>query len=194
MSVVESTHASSPPHGLDQHESGLPFQIHFFGLYVFFAVAVMLFAGFTSAYIIRMASRDAIRIHLPGVLWISTVVLVISSLFLEWSYRTKHERTQNFTLILATVFGTGFLIVQYAGWKVLLSQGVDIVTTPHASFFYILTAIHGAHVVSGLVVLGVLLVRRIRKKLNKLHFGLGRTYWHFLALLWIYLFALLHLI
>jgi cytochrome c oxidase subunit 3 len=92
----------------------------------------------------------------------------------------------------------GFLAAQLLAWRQLVSQGVYVASHPHSSFFYLLTATHGVHLLGGLLALGYLLVRT-RKPVSDERFqprrlaaaGAAAIYWHFMDVLWIYLFVLL---
>jgi len=172
------------------------------GIWVAIASIVMLFTALASAYIVRMASsNDWVPLRMPKVLWLSTAVILISSVTIEISKRSlKQQRDSQYGiwLMLTTVLGIVFVGSQYAAWKNLAAQGVYMATNPHSSFFYLFTAVHGLHVLGGLIVLAYLLVRT-RAKRGNLEGELRRVgaaeaaavYWHFLDGLWICLFLLL---
>jgi len=166
------------------------------------ASIVMLFTALTSAYIVRMASsNDWTPLVMPKVLWLSTAVILISSVTIEISKRSlKHQRDSQYGLwlTLTAVLGVVFVGSQYAAWRNLARQGVYMATNPHSSFFYLFTAVHGLHVLGGLLALTYLLLRT-RKKRDSVEGELKRVgaaeaatvYWHFLDGLWICLFLLL---
>jgi cytochrome c oxidase subunit 3 len=156
----------------------------------------MLFIGFTSAYILRRASLDWPPLSAPDVLWANTGLLVLSSVTLEvarrrlrgWDFPAAHG------FMAATTFlGLLFLGGQFLGWRELQLRGVFLSSNPHSSFFYLLTGVHGLHLVGGLI-WGLVAVTRLRR----LGFTPGEdglrlfaTYWHFLGALWLYLLFLL---
>ncbi|HXT64256.1 MAG TPA: cytochrome c oxidase subunit 3 [Pyrinomonadaceae bacterium] len=171
-------------------------------IWVAIASIVMLFTALTSAYIVRMASADDwTPLRMPKVLWLSTAVILISSVTIEISKRSlKQQRNSRYGLwlTLTAVLGVVFVGSQYAAWRNLAGQGVYMATNPHSSFFYLFTAVHGLHVLGGLLALAYLLVRT-RKKRDSVAGELRRVgaaeaasvYWHFLDGLWICLFLLL---
>ena len=172
------------------------------GIWVAIASIVMLFTALTSAYIVRMASaNDWTPLVMPKVLWLSTAVILLSSVTIEISKRSlKQQRDSQYGLwlTLTAVLGVVFVGSQYAAWRNFARQGVYMATNPHSSFFYLFTAVHGLHVLGGLLALAYLLLRT-RKKRETVEGELRRVgaaeaatvYWHFLDGLWICLFLLL---
>jgi cytochrome c oxidase subunit 3 len=156
----------------------------------------MLFIGFTSAYILRRASADWRPLEAPGVLWVNTAVLVLSSLTLERARRRLRgwDLSGAQTGMAATVFlGLAFLAGQVLGWRALQARGVFLATSPHSAFFYLLTGVHGAHLLGGLLwgLVTIARLRRMRLLPGEDGLGLFATYWHFLGALWLYLLLLL---
>lgn len=172
------------------------------GMWVAVAGVVMLFTALTSAYIVRAASSNDWRpIGMPGVLWLSTLVIVISSLTLESARRSLKEKRDGVYgrwVLITTVLGVAFLVSQLAAWRQLVRQGVYLSTNPHSSFFYLLTAAHGVHLLGGILALGFLLLRT-RQRRDSVSAESRRVgavdavsiYWHFMDGLWVYLFLLL---
>ncbi|PYS44767.1 MAG: hypothetical protein DMF71_02350 [Acidobacteria bacterium] len=163
---------------------------------------VMLFTALASAYIVRSASgNDWQPIVMPKVLWLSTAVILISSVTMEISRRAlkqQHNSRYGLWLTLTVVLGLGFVATQLIAWRQLWRQGVYMASNPHSSFFYLFTAAHGVHLLGGLVALSCLLLRT-RKQRDTVEGELRRVgaadaasiYWHFLDGLWISLFLLL---
>src|SRR5437016_9280988 len=163
---------------------------------------VMLFTALASAYIVRSASgNDWQPIVMPKVLWLSTAVIVISSVTMEISRRSlKQDKNSSYSswLMVTVVLGLGFVASQLVAWRQLWRQGVYMASNPHSSFFYLFTAAHGVHLLGGLLALSYLLLRT-RKKRNSIEGELRRVgavdaatiYWHFMDGLWICLFLLL---
>jgi len=174
------------------------------GMLVALASVVMLFTGLSSAYIVRAASApDWLALPMPRFLWVSTIVLLVSSATLESARRSlKHDanRTYRRWLSMTAILGATFLITQLVVWRQLVRQGIYVASNPHSSFFYLLTAVHGLHLAGGLLALTYLLVRHRaipaenRAKAKRLATTDAATiYWHFMDALWIYLFLLLFL-
>ena len=163
---------------------------------------VMLFTALASAYIVRSASgNDWQPIVMPKVLWLSTAVIVISSVTMEISRRSlKQDMNSSYSswLMVTVVLGLGFVASQLVAWRQLWRQGVYMASNPHSSFFYLFTAAHGVHLLGGLLALSYLLLRT-RKKRDTIEGELRRIgaadaasiYWHFMDGLWITLFLLL---
>ena len=167
-----------------------------FGLWAFLGTVSMLFIGFTSAYMIRRASYDWRPLTPPWILWWNTAALLGSSLTLEAARKRLREWDLRalFPWVAATgVLGVLFLGGQLAAWRTLAAQGVFLASNPHSSFFYVLTGVHGFHLLGGLAWFAVVLVQVSRLGLTPGEDGLRlfATYWHFLAGLWVYLLFLL---
>ena len=169
------------------------------GLWIFLATVTMLFAAFTSAYLVRSAGSDWQTIPMPFILWVNTAVLAWSSISLEVSrsaLKSGSLKAARNWFLVTTGLGLVFLVGQLVAWRDLMARGFYVPTNPHSSFFYILTGLHGLHLISGVVLL-LYASRRLgtpaksagRRDLT----GLCATYWHFLGLLWIFVFILLSL-
>jgi cytochrome c oxidase subunit III len=161
---------------------------------------IMIFAGLTSAYIVRQAEGNWVRFELPGQFYISTAIILLSSVSLNAALvnikKGKRDKTTLF-LALTLLLGFGFVITQYSGWDALVKQGIYFVGNPSGSFLYVLTGLHVLHLLAGLIALMVTLVRSKAGKYtvsNYLGIELCAIYWHFLGGLWVYLFFFLLLI
>lgn len=172
------------------------------GMWMFVATVTMLFAAFSSAYIVRGAGTDWRPVTLPGILWLNTAVILVSSAVLEVSrreIRAARWASARLWVRLTLLLGVTFLVGQYAAWRVLVNAGVYVPTTPHASFFYMLTGVHGVHLIAGLALLFTtarLTARAIggdtaAERAAQRVADLGGIFWHFLAGLWVYLLLLL---
>jgi cytochrome c oxidase subunit 3 len=157
----------------------------------------ILFAAFTSTFLARRGEADWRTGPLPSVLWLSTAVLLASSLAIEWARRRgrRGQMDQVWTgLVLTAGLGVAFLGTQLLAWRQLVSMGVYLTTNPHSAFFYLLTAMHGLHLAGGLAALGYAVVRT-RKETSAARVlavvNPAATYWHFLDGLWLYLFMIL---
>jgi len=179
---------------------------------------IMVFVGLTSAYIVRqgattidpdtgIASADWRPITLPvGTLALNTLLLVGSSVALELARRSLKRQYAVAAavgeaqaqapmpwLAVSVLLGVGFLMGQFLVWGQLRARGVYLPTNPSSSFFYLLTALHGVHLLGGMVALGYAqatawLHRSLARRL--LVVDVTSIYWHFMALLWLYIFAL----
>jgi len=158
----------------------------------------------SSAYIVRAGSSDDwYRFGMPRLLWLSTGLILISSGTLEAARRKlkasligAHKQWLGVTVLL----GLGFLASQWFAWKQLAKQGIYLASNPHSSFFYLLTALHAAHLLGGLLALTYLFIRSGRlvganaiKPRQQAAADAVAIYWHFMDALWIYLFLLLFL-
>ncbi len=162
---------------------------------------LMLFVALTSAYIVRSASAEDWRpVAMPKVLWLSTALILLSSITIEAARRSLKLAGQAYGrwLLGTLALGAAFVVSQLVAWRQLVRQGVYLASNPYSSFFYLFTAAHGVHLLGGLGALIYLLVRTTRKR-NTLEGELRRVgaadaasiYWHFLDALWLGLFFLL---
>ena len=161
----------------------------------------MLFAGLASAYIVLRGSPDWQNVALPRpLLWINTLILFASSVTLEISRRAMRRNLQRDVLLwltLSLVLGFGFLVGQLVVWRQLVHAGVYLPTTLHSQFFYVLTSIHGVHLIGGLVALGYVYRKALAGMLSPANhepLKLGALYWHFMDAVWIFLLLLLILV
>jgi cytochrome c oxidase subunit III len=159
---------------------------------------VMLFAGLTSSLVVRKGiSDDWISIQIPKILWLNTLVLLSSSAALEIARRALRRRNHasfRVWLWLTAALGTLFLLGQIIAWRELAAQGAFLSSNPSSSFFYVLTASHGAHLIGGMTALIYLTIRVFRNQFGARRRSALRAtavYWHFMDGLWIYLIALL---
>ncbi|MGE3178380.1 MAG: cytochrome c oxidase subunit 3 [Vicinamibacterales bacterium] len=169
-------------------------------LWIFLATVAMLFFAFASAYLVRRTGSDWSRIELPSVLWLNTVVLVLSSVALEAGHALGARRQWTMAsaaLGISVALGLGFLYGQYQAWHELMAAGVFLPASPHSSFFYVMTGAHGVHVVAAVAVLlwasahtwmglGARDGRRWTAVL-----GFARTFWHFLLGVWAFVMVVL---
>ena len=177
------------------------------GMWVALAGITMLFTALTSAYIVRAGwandrlPRDWRPLIIPNLLWLSTALIVVSSVTFEIARRGLKRGAESVysRWLLVTVFlGLGFLTSQCVVWRQLVHQGVYMSSNPHVSFFYLLTAAHGVHLLGGIFGLDYLLLRTWRKRQSEFEEKKRQAladsvslYWHFMDGLWVYLFLLL---
>jgi cytochrome c oxidase subunit 3 len=168
------------------------------GLFVYFAVAVVMFSLMTATYVMRMGlhsvmnhggGSDWVSMPDPPLLWINSAILVVSSIAWEAARRAARSGVQDRAMQASTVgaiLGLAFLCGQLLLWRQYQASGYYLSANPAYAFFYLLTALHGCHIVGGLVAAGRALGAR-----NFRNIGLCAIYWHFLLLIWVLLAALL---
>jgi cytochrome c oxidase subunit 3 len=178
-------------------DGALPLPTVKVGLGVFLAVATSLFALLISAYHMRMAGEDWTRLALPRVLWLNTAVLILASVAMQWT-RVAARRGQldhvKSGLIAAGVLSFSFLAGQLWAWQQLNAAGYFAAANPANAFFYLLTALHGLHLLGGLWVWGrttAKVLRGVEVGKVRLSVELCTVYWHYLLLVWLVLFAVL---
>ncbi len=168
-----------------------------FAMWLFLVSIGMLFAAFSSAYIVRQAEGNWVDFALPTMFYYTTAIIVVSSIFIQWAYfAAKNNQLEKVKLLIGitTVLGISFLVGQVIGWKQMTESSIYLVGNPSGSFVYILTGLHGAHLIGGIVFLLIILIAAFRMKINSknlLGIELCVTYWHFLGGLWIYLLVFL---
>lgn len=166
------------------------------GLGIFLAVVGALFTLLISAYLGRMGGADWWGIPIPGLLWVNTAALAASSLALQWAKtETRPDHRDRLNAALVTAFATAVFFVagQFLAWRQLISAGYILADNPSNSFFYMITGLHGLHIVGGLFVLGRTAIRARSEPLSarmRLSVELCAIYWHFMLVVWLVLFAL----
>lgn len=149
-------------------------------LVAFLGTVVMLFAGFTSALLIRRTGADWARLELPPLAYGNTLVLLAASVTIELARRTRARRWTQLTLALGLLFLGG----QVALWSALSHAGAFVTASPQGAFLFLLSLVHGLHLLGGLGALAWLLARGSAPRL-------AAVYWHFLGLVWLYVLVLL---
>ena len=170
-----------------------------FALWLFMVTVVMLFAAWTSAYIVRQAEGNWLDYDLPEIFWLTSGIVVLSSITLQWAYFSAKK--DNFVqlrlgMVLTVILGITFLIGQWYSWIALVDRDVFFVGNPAGSFLYVLTGMHGLHLISGLIFLIIVLISSFQFKVHSkamVPMEMLTTYWHFLGGLWLYLFLFLQL-
>ncbi len=167
------------------------------GLGVFLAVAGSLFALFISAYSMRMNMADWRALPVPRLLWFNTGVLVLSSVALQWAHVAARRNDMEGVIVGLCAGGASaitFLVGQLLAWQQLSVAGYFVASNPANSFFYMITAAHGLHLMGGLVALGRTTAKVWRgAEMTKVRLSveLCAIYWHFLLLVWLILLGLL---
>ena len=173
---------------------------HKFTLWVGIGSIIMMFAGFTSAYIVKRNLANWITFDLPVIFWYSTAVIILSSLammisrnFFKQGEMAKYRRWLTVTMFL----GILFVVMQTIGFITLWENGITLTRNVSFSFLYIIVGLHALHVIAGVIALMVSLIKAFsvrRKTYSTVPIDLMSTYWHFVDFLWIYLLIFLVLI
>ena len=174
-----------------------------FSLWLLLLGILMLFSGLTSAYIVRKGDGNWFDFTIPTVFMYSTIVILISSVTMLYAYRSaKNDEISGVKigLGLTILLGITFIVTQYWGWVVMAGDGLHFVNPKEgdrvsASFLIAIAAIHLAHILAGIIYLIVMLVKTFKlqvHKKNTLQLSMCNTYWHFIGLLWVYLYLFLY--
>jgi cytochrome c oxidase subunit 3 len=173
---------------------------HKFTLWVGIGSIVMMFAGLTSAYIVKRNQANWTTFELPVEFWYSTAAIILSSLTLHLASKAFNERQMSRYRTLATVtlvLGAIFLVLQVVGFTHLWNNGFTLQANVSFSFLYVIVGLHGLHVLGGVIALIVLSLKAYSKKVrnySRIPLELVSTYWHFVDLLWLYLLIFLLMI
>jgi len=173
---------------------------HKFTLWVGIGSLLMMFAGLTSAYIVKRNQANWQSFELPQFFWYSTVAIVLSSAALFWAEKTFKQRAmmKYRTLVMVTILlGVLFIVFQMLGFQQLWNKGITLQASVSYSFLYVIISLHAAHVVGGLIALLILFAKAFSTKTriyNIVPLELVSTYWHFVDILWLYLLIFLIMI
>jgi cytochrome c oxidase subunit 3 len=168
-----------------------------FILWLFIVSIVMIFAALTSAYIVRQADGNWLEYELPQMFYVSTALIFVSSLTMHWALLSAKKNNffnLKLGLTLTLILGLLFLYTQVQAWGQLVDMNVYFVGNPSGSFVYVLSGVHGFHIISGVIFLIIVLISSFRDKVHSKKMDaieMSATYWHFLDGLWIYLFVFL---
>lgn len=173
---------------------------HKFTLWVALASIVMMFAGFTSAYIIKRNQVNWVTFDLPNVFWYSTLVIVLSSVTLwlaQNAFKKREMLNYRRLVVVTTVLGVLFIVLQFIGFNELWQNGMTLTANVSFSFLYIIIGLHGLHVLGGIIALLVMFAKAFSAKVRSYDIvpvEVVSTYWHFVDFLWLYLLIFLILI
>jgi cytochrome c oxidase subunit 3 len=173
---------------------------HKFTLWIAIGSIVMMFAGLTSAYIVKRNQAGWVSFEIPTLFWVSTGVILASSATIHLALKSFRERMMKKYrgLMVATmVLGVLFMVVQFFGFQAFWNQGMTLQANVAYSFLYVIVGLHALHVLGGVLALVVMSLKAYSKKernYSAVPVELISTYWHFVDLLWIYLLAFLWMI
>jgi cytochrome c oxidase subunit 3 len=168
---------------------------HKFTLWVAIGSITMMFAGFTSAYIVKSNQAGWQPVQMPNIFFLSTVLILLSSGTIYLAYRaTKNRETGKYKnlVLVTTLLGLSFVATQFLGFNELWNQNITFKESVAGSFFYIIAGVHALHVVGGVIALLVIFARAFSTKTkyySSTPVEVAGIYWHFVDILWIYLFV-----
>lgn len=154
---------------------------------------IMMFAGLTSAYIVKRDQPGWTSFSVPRAFWYSTGAILLSSLTIQMALRSFKEREmlRYRNLITATaILGVLFVILQWVGFKQIWNSGITFKGSGGGQFLYVIAGLHAVHVLAGIFALIGMFIKAYASKVrsyNSVPVELMSTYWHFVDLLWIYL-------
>ena len=166
---------------------------HKFALWVAIASIIMMFAGLTSAYIVKSGQAGWVGIKTPTIFWYSTAVLLTSSITIQWalrSFKQKAMRQFRILFLVTLVLGIAFVCLQWTGFKYLWNHGVKFEGAGAGQFLYVIFGLHALHVLGGLIALTIIAGKQYfgkTRSYNATPIEVMSTYWHFVDILWLYL-------
>jgi len=173
---------------------------HKFTMWIAIGSIIMMFAGFTSAYIVKRQQPGWTNFEIPKAFWYSTAMILLSSLSMQAAVKAFKEREMGKyrNLISVTmVLGLAFITLQILGFQQIWKSGVTFSGSGAGQFLYVIAGLHILHVLGGVITLLVMFFKAFRSKVksyNAVPVEVASTYWHFVDLLWIYLFIFFLLI
>lgn len=172
---------------------------HKFTMWMAIASIIMIFAGLTSAYIVKSNQANWKPVVVPQIFWLSTLAILVSSFTLELAIRSFKQGVMHWyrmMMAITLLLGAGFLLLQWMGFMELWSQQVTFKGSGAGQFLYVIFGVHGLHVLGGVVVLAILLLKAlfIKQRSDVVSLQVTGMYWHFVDALWIYLLVFFMLI
>lgn len=170
---------------------------HKYSLWIAMGSITMMFIGFTSAYVVKRSQANWYTFQLPMIFWISTAVIVASSVTIQMSvkqFRNRHMQRYKQLITLTAILGVAFAVCQWIGFKQMNDQGLPLNGPASVSFIYVIVSVHLLHVLGGVVALLVMFARAFRTRVrtySPVPIEVAATYWHFVDALWIYLLIFL---
>jgi cytochrome c oxidase subunit III len=166
---------------------------HKFTLWVAIGSIIMMFAGLTSAFIVKSNQAGWKPLVIPKIFWISTAVIIGSSITVQMALRSFKNREMNqYRLLIGLTFvlGLAFVFLQWTGFLQLWAQKVTFKGSGAGQFLYVIFSLHALHVIGGVLALIVMFIKAFVGKIklySSVPVEVMATYWHFVDLLWIYL-------
>ena len=166
---------------------------HKFTLWVAIGSILMMFAGLTSAFIVKSNQTNWVPVEIPNMFWISTAVILVSSVTIQMALRSfKQREMQQYRILIGVtlLLGAAFIVLQWLGFGELWQQNITFKGAGAGQFLYVIFGLHAIHVAGGVITLLVMFTKAFagRTKLySAVPVEVAATYWHFVDLLWIYL-------
>jgi cytochrome c oxidase subunit III len=170
---------------------------HKFTLWIAIGSIIMMFAGLTSAYVVRRSQANWTAYELPVVFWYSTVAIVLSSLTMMLALRNFKQRSMvNYRRLLTATFilGVVFIVLQAVGFTQFIKAGLALGKTNSVDYLYVIVSLHALHVIGGVIALAVMFAKAFSVKIrnySSVPVEVMATYWHFVDILWLYLLLFL---
>ena len=168
---------------------------HKFTMWVAIASILMMFAGLTSAYIVKSNQANWQEIVVPKIFWFSTTVILFSSLAIQMairSFKQRGMRQYRMLIGITVLLGVAFVLLQWLGFLQLWQQQITFKGSGAGQFLYVIFGLHAVHVLGGVIALFVMFIKAFfgkTKLYNSVPVEVVATYWHFVDALWIYLFV-----
>ncbi|WP_235861432.1 cytochrome c oxidase subunit 3 [Pontibacter flavimaris] len=187
---------------VDEHNSRGGVHPLKFSLWLIIISIIMMFAAFTSAYIVRREEGNWLEFDLPNILLVNTILILLSSVTMQFAYNSATQDNigrVKLLLLLTLGLGVAFLIGQWYAWADLVQNNIYFGGTgsnPSGSFLYVLTGVHGFHLITGLIFVLIVFLSSLKYKVHSkrlLRIQLCTVYWHFLGGLWLYLYIFLRI-
>jgi cytochrome c oxidase subunit 3 len=171
-----------------------------FVLWIFLGSVTMMFAAFTSGYLVRRSDGNWLMFDLPDMFYWSSGIIILSSIFMQLAYffAKRDEITKlKISMFITFLLGCVFLVMQWEGWHDMLHTGIlfgsqgGVDANPAGSFVYVISGVHAVHIIAGLIFLLVTLIQAFQYKIHSkktITIALCNTFWHYLGALWLYLF------
>ena len=168
-----------------------------YNLWVGLGSIVMMFAAFSSAFIVKRSQGNWISFDIPLIFWYSTAVILLSSVSIYMSrkaFLNRNMSSYKTGLIVTLVLGVLFVLMQYLGFRQLWADGITLTRNVSFSFLYVIVGIHALHVFGGIIALLFIIKKAYNTRIrmySSVPIDLISTYWHFIDILWIYLLVFL---
>lgn len=166
---------------------------HKFTMWIAIGSIIMMFAGLTSAYIVKSSQANWVEVQTPGIFWYSTAVIIISSITIQAALRAFKQRSMKefrILFLITLLLGIVFVFLQWKGFEYLWNHGVRFEGAGAGQFLYIIFGLHALHVLGGIIALMVIAGKQFFSKTrsyNATPIEVMSTYWHFVDVLWLYL-------
>jgi cytochrome c oxidase subunit 3 len=167
---------------------------HKFAMWIGIGSIMMMFAGLTSAYIVKRDQPGWTTFDIPRTFWYSTTAILISSLTMQMALKSfKDRQMQQYRIVVSATFFLGilFVVLQWISFQQIWNSGVTLKGSGAGQFLYVIAGLHALHVLGGIIALLVTFIRAFgtkKRSYSSVPLEVVATYWHFVDLLWIYLF------